>query len=355
MDIKTDSLVSFFSLWHSGFNNLVNSTTDRAYSFPDLLQTFSSKHIPLLEKTFPDLSKLSFEEKKEIVNKLKNLTIDVNAGKYKSSNQLIEDITTIFQLGAENKNILENAYASYKKFYDLNKKTIIQSVSTLSSLYEKNGVYDYFDRMYSFFQVDKSKKTNLYLHHFPSIMLDTGYATKDSIHQNISLNKNEPEDNYLKNSCILTRRMFTPVHELGHFLFENSESAADIVNNPNSYANKVFKHLDNYFASKNKKNSNMFAYAMIHEAFADSCSGFFKESQDESFNLLNLQKINTNFKEVDSLIRVFYPIYKQHMKENKPISDDFFKQLLESPSFQKEFKISSSSMQVVGAKSDGRN
>ncbi len=355
MDIKTDSLVSFFSLWGSGFNDFMNSTTDRVYSFSDLLQTFPSKNIPLLEQTFSGMNNLSFEEKKEIINKLKDLIIDVNAGKYNSSKQLIDDISTAFQLGEDNKKILENAYTSYKKFYDLNKKTILQNVSTLSSTYEKKGVYDYFERMYSFFQVDKSKKTNLYLHHFPSIMLETGSSTKDCIHQNISLDKNEPEDHYLNNSCILTRRMFTPVHELGHFLFENSESAANIANNSDSSVHKLFKHLESYFASKNKKNPNRFAYAIIHEAFADSCSGFFKEKQDESFNLLNLPKINSNFAEVDSLVRVVYPIYKQHMNENKPISDDFFKQVLESPLFQNNFKNLASTAQIAGSKFDGRN
>ena len=119
MDIKTDSLVSFFSLWGSGFNDFMNSTTDRAYSFSDLLQTFSSKNIPLLEQTFSGMNKLSFEEKKEIINKLKDLIINVNAGKYNSSKQLIDDISTAFQFGEDNKKILENAYTSYKKFYDL--------------------------------------------------------------------------------------------------------------------------------------------------------------------------------------------------------------------------------------------
>ena len=339
MDIKTDPVVSFFSLWSYASDELINPTTDRVFSFSELLKTFSSENIPLLEKTVPSIENLSVEEKIQLMKNFTRLSSDVCAGRYNSGENLIDDMVDIFQLNGEDKKNLTKAYESYKKFYDLNKKEIMKSKSALSLAYSEWKASDYFDKMYSFFQVDESKKMNFYLHHFPKKLMDSGYSTSECIHQNISLNRDEPEANYFKDTCILTRRMLTPIHEFGHFLFENSQSSKDAVGKPKSSANKLFQHLEKYFEGQNKKSPKSFAYAIIHEAFADSCGLFFKETTDPTFNPMDMKKINSNFKEVDGLTRIVYPIFKEYMQQNKPISNTFFNQVLNSSEFKKTFPV----------------
>ena len=208
MDIKTDPVVSFFSLWSYAFDELINPTTDRDFSFAELLKTFSSKNIPLLEKTVPSIQNLSVEEKNQLMKNFTRLSSDVCAGRYNSGENLIDDMVDIFKLNGEDRKNLTTAYESYKKFYDLNKKEIMKSKSALSLAYSEWKASDYFDKMYSFFQVDESKKMNFYLHHFPKKLMDSGYSTSECIHQNISLNRDEPEANYFKDTCISSKIKF---------------------------------------------------------------------------------------------------------------------------------------------------
>lgn len=338
IEFKTDPISSFFALWSYGLTELANPTTERAITFSDLLNSYQSQTIPDLQKTFPSFENKSNDEKKDIIESFKQITHNVNTGHYDSPEKLINGIVSMFHLSEAEKEILTNTYKSYQKFYEINKANIIKTRSAITSTYKEQGVYDYFKKMYSFFQVDESQKATAFLHHYPSILMDTGYSTMDTIHQNISLTKNEDENNYLKNSCVLNRRMFTPIHELGHFLFEKSNSARDVLNNPNTAAHQVFQQLKNYFSKEKNNKAQTYAYACIHEAFATSCSCFFQAEKDKTFDPLKMEKLNANFKEADTLTRIFYPIYQQFLKSNKPISDDFFKQVLNDPVFQQKFK-----------------
>ena len=337
IEFKTDPIASFFSLWSYGLTELSNPTTERKITFSKLLNSYQSQSIPKLQKTFPSFKDKSDEEKKGYIESVKQITHNVNNACYDSSEKLINDMVSMFHLSESEKEILTNAYSSYQKFYELNKPNIIKSRSAITNTYKEQGVYDYLKKMYSFFQINESQKANAYLHHYPNVLMDTGKSEGNTIHQNISLTKNEDENNYLKNSCILNRRMFTPIHELGHFLFGKSNSAQDVLKNKNTAAHQVFQQLKNYFSLKSNK-PETYAYACIHEAFASSCSCFFQAQKKPTFDPLKMKNLNSNFKEADALTRIFYPIYQQCLKSNNTISDNFFKKVLNDPAFQQNFK-----------------
>ena len=107
MDIKTDPVVSFFSLWSYAFDELINPTTDRVFSFAELLKTFSSENIPLLEKTVPSIQNLSVEEKIQLMKNFTRLSSDVCAGRYNSGENLIDDMVDIFH-GGLSRDLLEH-------------------------------------------------------------------------------------------------------------------------------------------------------------------------------------------------------------------------------------------------------
>ena len=193
---KIDPIVSFFSLWFEGFDQLSHPTTETKISFKTLLDSFSSKNISSLYDSFSFLNHASTDDKKNIIGHLKELTESVNKGEYQNIHSLLTDIQSRLNLDEKEMDIFYRAYQSYEQFFNLNKKEMLQNRCAIISKYQKEGAFQYFDDIHIVFGLDKEKNPSNYLHHYPADLLVTGYATPTSIHQNISLSKTEDEKNY---------------------------------------------------------------------------------------------------------------------------------------------------------------
>lgn len=335
-DFRTSEIASFYNLWQRSMGNTA------------MLEGFEDSNIFKLQEAVPNEFK-SFTEQSffQTVQKFSKINHDIINGGITDINGLSEAVRRSFSNGEQMSSALQTAYKSWQTFYHdpETQKQTKNVIAALNRLQKSPAAQEALTGMCAFFGAEPQTKIPSYVLMFPkenpNARPTSGYSDEHAIWVHYSRERNEPRENYFFGTVCLNRRIQTPWHEGGHFLFTNTQTWKNMENMARSngqlirqdnHTLKTMDILSKYFDAnpqqkRNKKfSSRIAALDAINEAFACCADTLFSEKRDPT-SMAQKKDWYYGFEAADKLAPQVYPLFKEYIAQGKKLDDAFFKRL----------------------------
>lgn len=215
-------------------------------------------------------------------------------------------------------NEFQSHFHAYSQFFDTNKDNIdnyVQALNETQKSYTKR-----LRQMYTFLKIKPEFKCYGIVTPVPFKTID-GAGNPQGFYI-LFIPKKKENEIYIENSLLPESKKHTPLHEVGHVLYNNSGIRTDLAEQKGLGAKKLILTLSKYFFENPSKrlNQNMIpawnALACVDEAVA-VFSGCVSPDKAGYYG----------WETADILSKQFYPIASQYLQENKPMDDNLYKEL----------------------------
>lgn len=356
VEFKSDVFTGFFPFIGTVFSlgvrendnmlNAFNGQLDGIRKLRDRLINYPSD-VPALQG-----AKNQEEHRKILSGQLMEMFNQVRNGQISDINGLTNFLSSRFGVKTDE---IETCYQAYRSFFEENRSCIDTNLNAMRHIYSDGPIQmpnlstdenmpkttgAFLESMRHFFEVPADKKPTVCLHPFPDDPHLSGWAGTDTINQTFCTKRLETDDKYVDGTTMLSRRIGTPMHEIGHWMFFNSAMIGEFEKTPAERSPAVqqfISTMEAYFSKYPEKNySSPSPLGAMHEALASSAGVVIRPDSMKDFNYKTAE-LYWGFKAGNDLARVVYPIFHEYIASGKKISDGFFDRVVSDENFQKRF------------------
>ncbi|MBR4927539.1 MAG: hypothetical protein IKY98_04345 [Alphaproteobacteria bacterium] len=292
------------------------------------------------------------EHRKILSGQLMELFNQVRNGQISDINGLTNFLSSRFGVKTDE---IEACYQSYRSFFEENRSCIDTNLKAMRHIYSDGPIQmpnlptdenmpkttgAFLESMRHFFEVPADKKPTVCLHPFPDDPHLSGWANADTINQTFCTKRLETDDKYVEGTTMLSRRIGTPMHEIGHWMFFNSAMIGEFEKTSAERSPAVqqfISTMEAYFSKYPEENySSPSPLGAMHEALASSAGVVMRPDSMKDFDYKTAE-LYWGFKAGNDLARIVYPIFHEYIASGKTMSDGFFERLVSDKEFQRCF------------------